>query len=154
MLIRLAWAFLFPLKPQRLMAKSKITIKKSDLSKLHKAIKKLEKDSDRRIRGYKASGFLIAATDFESAEADVPLEVKTIILHVAGDFDTDPETLKDKINLTVNLLYDEDEFSILAMRLDRLVKKHNKEEEVTDEEVNECKTVGDVLKMVNEKIAP
>lgn len=138
------------------MAKERITIKKSDLAKLHKAIKKLEKDaeSERRVKGFKASGFLIAATDIEAEEADVPLEVKTIILHVAGDFTTDPSTLKDGVKLDVNLLYDEDEYAILAMRLTKLVKKHNKQESVSTDEVTECANVGKVLEMVNEKINP
>lgn len=136
------------------MAKDRITIKKTDLARLHKAIKQLEKDSDRRVKGFKASGFLIAATDIEADEADVPLEVKTIILHVAGDFSTDPKTLKDGIKLDLNLLYDEDEFAILAMRLTKLVRKYNRAESVTTDEVTACANVGKVLEMVNEKINP
>ncbi len=133
--------------------KKKILIKPADFKKVHAKLKKLEsKDPSLKINGLALSHFLLANTSFDD-KADPPeIRTKRIILQIAGDFSTKPEDLKDNIKLGINLLFGDDEYTLLQMRLNALVKEYKPTASVSDDETNDCVTVGDCTKLVKSKI--
>ncbi len=56
-----------------------------------------------------------------------------------------------KKSLTDNLDYTDEHIDSLQMEMDRYVKTIKPEEKVTDAEIGDCDTVGDVLDLIEEK---
>lgn len=133
--------------------KRKITIKPADYKKVHATLKKLElKDASLKINGLPLSHFLLANTSFDD-HADLPeIRTKRIILQIAGDASSKPEDLKDNIKLRINLLFGDDEYSLLQTRLNSLVKEYKAAAGVSENETDDCTTVGDCTTLVNAKI--
>lgn len=133
--------------------KRKLTIKPTDFKKVHSKLKKLEaKDKSLKINGIALSHFLLANTSFDD-QSDLPeIRTKRIILQIAGDYSSKPEDLKDNIKLRINLLFGDDEFSLLQMRLNSLVKEYKPTASISDDETSDCTTVGDCTKLVKAKI--
>lgn len=135
------------------MKKIKLQLKISDFNKVHSKLKKLEsKDKSLKINGIPISSFLTANSNIEDKADSPEIRTKRIILHIAGDYSSRPEDLKDNIKLKINLLYGDDEYSLLQIRLNSLVKEYKKTARVTNDETNNCSSVGDCTKLVNSKI--
>ncbi len=133
--------------------KNNLKFKISDFKKVHSALKKFEiKDSSLKIKGFPISSFLIANSIIDDGNDSPGIRIKRIILHIAGDFTSKPEELNETIKLKINLLYSDDEYSLLQIRLDSLVKEYKNTASVTEDETNGCITVGDCTKLVNSKI--
>jgi hypothetical protein len=135
------------------MEKINLHLKISDFIKVHSKLKKLEsKDQSMKINGIPISSFLTANSSFGD-NADPPeIRTKRIILQIAGDFSSKPEDLNDNIKLKINLLYGNDEYSLLQIRLNSLVKEYKKTASMTNDETNNCSSVGDCTRLVNSKI--
>lgn len=135
--------------------KKKITLKTADFKKVYTQLKKLESKGDIfKINGLSLSGFLIASATFDDHDDTPEIRTKRIILQIAGNSSVKPENLPDHIKLGLNLLYGDNEYSLLQMRLNALVKTYNTKESVSDNETSDCVTVGDCTVLVNSKINP
>lgn len=135
------------------MKTRKLKFKVSDFKKVHSALKKLEaSDKKVKINGLSISDFLIANLSIDD-ETDSPvIRTKRIILQIAGDYSSNPAELNDNIKLTLNLFYSDNEYSLLQMRLNSLVKEYKKTANITDDETIDCATVGDCTELVISKI--
>jgi hypothetical protein len=132
--------------------KNNVNFKISDFKKLHMTLQKLEQtDPKLKIMGLSISNFLIAKLGIEDESDSREIRTKRIILQIAGDFTSKAEELEDDLKLKINLLYSDNEYSLLHMRLNRLVKEYKNTVKVTEDEVNDCTTVGDCTKLVNSK---
>ncbi|MBL0183748.1 MAG: hypothetical protein IPP96_16265 [Chitinophagaceae bacterium] len=135
------------------MAKHRISLKPGDFKKLHAKLKKLEvADPSLKIGNTLPSNFLIANAVADDQTDTPEIRTKRIILHIAGNFTTKPETMGDEIDLTINLLYRSDEYTLLQMRLDALVKEFKASASISSSEATGCSTVGDCTALVDEKI--
>ena len=80
-------------------------------------------------------------------------QVIRIILDVAGKYDIPTSTLGiKKKKLTTNLDYTDDLLDSLQIELDKYVKSIKPDSEITDEELGDCETVGDVLDLFEEEL--
>ena len=138
------------------MKKSTLSIKTSQFAKVHAKLKKFDTENKAlKIGNMSLSNFLVANMDSQD-DAGESKEVRTkrIILHIAGDFSRDPQTLQNSIQLKSNLGYGDDEYSLLQIRLDKLVKESNKTAGTSPAEINNCAKVGDCVSLVNAKTSP
>lgn len=135
------------------MSKRKLNFRASDIKRMHSKLKKMEKkDPSFKINGLPVSSFLIANLRADDAVDTPEIRTKRIILQIAGDFSTKPIDLKDNVKLKINLLYGDDEYSLLQMRLNSLVKEYKAGASVSDDEAGDCVTVGDCTELVDSKI--
>ncbi|GAB2838716.1 hypothetical protein [Ferruginibacter profundus] len=135
------------------MAKHRITLKPGDFKKLHSKLKKMEaSDPSLKIGNQLLSDFLIANSLADDKTDTAAIRTKRIILHIAGNFTTKPETLNDNIDLVQNLLYGDDEYTLLQMRLDILVKEFKSSASISSSEAGDCSTVGHCTALVDSKI--
>ena len=76
-----------------------------------------------------------------------------IVLDVAGKYSvpTNAPAIKGK-KLTTNLDYTDDLLDSLQIELDKYVKSINPNSAITDAELEDCETVGDVLDLVEKKL--
>lgn len=135
------------------MAKHSITLKAGDFKKLLLKLKKMEAaDPSLKIGNTLMSHLLIGNTLTDDKKDTPEIRTKRIILHIAGNFTTKPETMGDEIDLTINLLYGSDEYTLLQMRLDVLVKEFKASASINSSEAGGCSTVGDCTALVDSKI--
>lgn len=136
------------------MKKFKVEISWQDYQKLHAKIKELETaGKTAKIGKRKISDFFLARTTFTDAGESIDIRVKRIILIIAGDTTSEPSTLGDTLSLKLNLQFLSNEFSLLQIRLDRLVKEFKSTAKVSNSEASNCKTVKDCIDLVNKKIS-
>lgn len=135
------------------MAKN-ISMKTSDFKKLLKKLKGLEEmNPSAKIGKFATSKFMIAAANPDDIADSPEIRTKRIILQIAGDFDTNPATLSNSLSLKLNLQYGDDEYSVLQMRLNKLVKSIKASASIDDDETGDCKIVKDCVTLVNDKIS-
>lgn len=79
--------------------------------------------------------------------------VKRIILAIAGDDATDPDTLRESLNLRNNLHYGDNEYTLLQIRLNDYVQSKNKDASITADDAGGCDSVGDCIALVEGKIS-
>jgi|GEM_PF-5597379 len=79
--------------------------------------------------------------------------VKRMILQIAGDFSTEPGSLRESLSLRDNLQYKDNEYSLLQIRLNSYVKTQRKDSLISAEEVNGCNKVGDCIDLVEGKLS-
>jgi hypothetical protein len=135
------------------MKKTIVTIQAKKLAQVYSKLKKLEsKHATLKIGKMPLSHFLIAHSEFEN---DLPeskeLKTNRIILYIAGQFNTDPASLKPATRLKQNLGYQADEYSLLQIKLDKLVKQYKPTARISSGEANNCDTVGDCQDLVVKK---
>lgn len=134
--------------------KKKLTINPSDFKKIHTQLQKMEaKNKALKINGLSLSNFFIANVSFDDFYDSPEIRTKRIILQIAGNSSIKPENLPNDIELATNLLYGENEFSLLQMRLNNLVKSINSSKSISQNETDKCETVGDCVQLVNTKIS-
>jgi hypothetical protein len=133
--------------------RKKAVIKSTDLKKIHAKLKRFEADNGSlRIAGMSLSHFLIAKVSFDDQDDEPEIRTKRIILHIIGDYSSKPEDLPDNTNLVDNLLYGDDEYSLLQIRLNLLIKEYDPTSGVSDQDVISCETVGECTTLVDSKI--
>jgi hypothetical protein len=133
-----------------MMNKYKISIDNQSYKKLQKKLSKY----NIKIGEISIRNFLIANTVIEDSNNALPLRVKRIILHVAGDLEGKIEELENGSRLDSGLLYRRNEYMLLRRHLDRLVKEYNKDLKVSAAEAEACQTVSDCMDMVCLKVYP
>lgn len=126
------------------MAKRYIKFRADHFKKIRLLLK--ETGNNKLYREMMGSAFL------EDESSNIVTKTKKIILYIAGDFTSDPGELQNEIDLKDELNYQDDEYSILQMRLNKLVKEYNDDESIDEDETNECDTVGDCVKLVQSKV--
>lgn len=89
-------------------------------------------------------------TKFDIVDNTIDLKVKRRILNVKGNYSTDPSEVLDELDLKANLLYNANDFTLLARKLNELITDGSKK--ITDAEMKKCKTVKDCIVLVNSKI--
>jgi hypothetical protein len=135
------------------MAKHKIKLSASAFKKLHAKLKKIElANPNHTIEGWSLSSFLLANTAVDDKNDPPAIRTKRIVLQIAGDFSTNPANLDNRVRLARDLLYGADEYSLLQMRLDALVKEYKSSASVSESEANDCVKVGDCVNLVDSKI--
>lgn len=135
------------------MAKYRITLKPGHFKMLYLKLKKIEAaDPSLKIGNASLTDFLIVNSLSDDQKDSPEIRTKRIILHIAGNFTTNPATLKDGIDLVQNLLYGSDEYTLLQMRLDTLVKEYKASASISSSEAGNCSTVGDCTQLVDSKI--
>jgi hypothetical protein len=133
-----------------MMNKYKISIDHLSYKKLQKKLSKY----NIKIGEISIRNFLIANSVIEDSNNALPLRVKRIILHVAGDLEGKIEELENERQLDSGLLYRRNEYMLLRRHLDRLVKEYHKDLKVTAAETEACQTVLDCVDMVCLKVYP
>lgn len=126
------------------MAKRYIKFRAHHFKKIRLLLK--ETGNNKLYREMMGSAFL------EDESSNIVTKTKKIILYIAGDFTSDPEELQNEIDLKDELNYQDDEYSILQMRLNKLVKEYNDDESIDEDETNDCDTVGHCVKLVQSKV--
>lgn len=126
------------------MAKRYIKFRADHFKKIRLLLK--ETGNNKLYREMMGSAFL------EDESSNIVTKTKKIILYIAGDFTSDPGELQNEIDFKDELNYQDDEYSILQMRLNKLVKEYNDDESIDEDETNECDTVGDCVKLVQSKV--
>jgi hypothetical protein len=135
------------------MAKNFISISRTRFAKLHTRLKKLEQgDNVPKIGSMRLSAFLVADAALADDKNDPkPIRTKRIILLIAGDFTTKPENLNGSLKLKTNLGYQADEYVLLQIRLNKLVKEYVPAASVSSKEATDCEKVSDCVTLVNKK---
>jgi hypothetical protein len=138
------------------MRKSSISINPSKFAKIHATIKKFEKENKAiKIGKMSLSNFLVANTDILTPVTEnIETRTKRIILQIAGNYSKDPQKLQNSVQLRGDLGYGDDEYYLLQIRLDKLVKEYNKTAGINSTEANDCEKVGDCVSLVISKTSP
>jgi len=135
------------------MAKQQMLLNVSDYKRLRKLLKSNPETAEKmKIGRNSIKQFLIAAVTHDDQSDPASTRVKRIILEIAGDFNTDPSSLQNSLDLAKNLMYGDDEYSLLQIRLNKLVKEYKKTASVSEDEAANCSTVGDCVSLVDGKI--
>jgi hypothetical protein len=140
---------LYHIQQTKAMDKHNIRIPASSYKKLYKKLMKY----GIKIGGMSVRNFLVAHSIVEDTGNPPDIRTKRIILHIAGDFDSEPAELLNWVNIETNLLFSFNEYSLLLKRLNHLVKEYDKSARISAKEVQACKTVSDCLDLVTSKIA-
>jgi hypothetical protein len=96
----------------------------------------------------------LCAIQTNDAEESLKNRVKTILLHLAGDFETHSEDLSDKLSLKTNLLFKETQYKLLFLKLNALLQHyHNQpEKRISIKEIIDCQTVMDCFTLIEKTI--
>lgn len=136
------------------MAKKQMLLNVTDYKRIRQLLKKNAVVAKAmKIGGNSITSFLVAAITHDDKSDTPEIRTKRIILEIAGDFSTDPATLQNALDLAKNLIYGDDEYSLLQIRLNRLVKEYKRTASVSEDEATNCSTVGDCVTLVNDKIS-
>jgi hypothetical protein len=128
--------------------KYKIKIDSVSYKKLQKKLQKY----NIKIGGISLSNFLIANSVNDDSSDSPGIRVKRIILHIAGDFDRQPQDMESESHLELDFLFGHHQYLLLRRKLDHLVKEYNKESKISANEAYLCHTVGDCVDLVHSKI--
>lgn len=133
--------------------KKKITLDQAAFAKIISTLKTFEKKKKPITIGRKSLPKFLATTVETGDDASDPKYVRTKrrILYIAGDYSSSPYTLAGTLDLKANLGYGTDEYSLLQLRLDELVKEYLATANVSKKEANDCKKVSDCVTLVNSK---
>ncbi|MGH2666514.1 hypothetical protein [Flavobacterium sp.] len=121
----------------------------SNEKKYNKEVKLLQEENHKEVRKL-MSKYLTTLSHFDTAEGDISFKVKRVILNVKGNYSTDPNQLMELLNLKKNLLYNANDYIMLAIKLNEFIV--SPDSKITMAEMNKCKTVGDCIALVNKKI--
>lgn len=130
-----------------------VGISQTKFSKLHAKLKAFEKKNGPiKIGNSSISNFLLEHSEFEEdLEEPIQIRTKRIILRIAGDYTTSPNDLKGTDKLKSNWGYGDDEYALLQIRLNKLVKEYKDSASISKTEANDCEKVSDCIKLVNDK---
>lgn len=126
-----------------------LIIEAADLQKIIKQLQILEQQFElNTIEGLPPSLFLRSAIQpYEQAES-IKSRVKTIILHIACDFRTQASQLSEKLDLKTHLLFSKEQYTLLFLKMNELVREQDPELRISIKEIRECRTVGDCVHLV------
>jgi hypothetical protein len=128
-----------------------LIIQGTDFQKIIKQLQIAEeKHQLSKIEGLLPSQFLFLATQPNNESESNTNKVKTILLHLAGDYHTPAEKLSEKINLKTHLLFQETHYNILYLKLHSLLQNYQPEKKVSIKEIKDCQHVADCLALLEE----
>lgn len=126
-----------------------LTIQATDLLKIIKQLQLLEeKQSQYTIEGMPPSQFLQYAIQPNNHSESAKNRVKTILLHLAGDYETPPEKLSEKLDLKTHLLFEEAQYTLLYLKMDALIKSYQPEKKISIKEIKNCHMVSDCMTFI------
>ena len=126
-----------------------LTIQAIALKKMIKQLQLVEQKQELfTIDGLLPSQFLLCAIQTNEEEKSLKNRVKTILLHLAGDFETQSEDLSDKLHLKTNLLFKETQYKLLFLKLNALLQHYQPEKRISIKEIEDCQTVMDCFILI------
>jgi hypothetical protein len=130
-----------------------LTIQATDLKKMMYQLQLLEqKQSLFKIEGWLPSQFLLLATQPNNQNESPKNRVKTILLHLAGDYETAAVKLSDKLDLKTHLLFGETQYTLLHLKMDALIKSYQPEKTISLKEIKNCHTVADCMTFIEKQL--
>jgi hypothetical protein len=130
-----------------------LTIQATDLQKIIKQLQIVEEKHDLlTIDGLLPSQFLLFAIQPENHKESPKNRVKTILLQLAGDFQTKGADLSDKLDLRTHLLFAEAQYALLFLKLNALLQQYNPEKKISIKEIESCQTVVDCVGLVERNV--
>ncbi len=117
--------------------------------KYNKEIRLLQEEYNKEVRKI-MSKQLTTLSFFDLKDANIDTKVKRAILNVKGNYSSDPSELPNSMNLKANLLYNSNEYIMLAIKLNELIP--DKTKRITMAEMSNCKTVSDCIILVTKKL--
>lgn len=130
-----------------------LTIQATDLQKIIKQLQILEeKQSLFTIEGLLPSQFLRYAIQPINHAENPKNRVKTILLHLADDYQTQAEQLSEKLHLKTHLLFTETQYNILYRKLNTLLQHYQPERKISIKEIKDCQTVADCVTLVEKNL--
>lgn len=126
-----------------------LTIQPTDLQKIIKQLQLVEEKHELlTIEGLLPSQYLFFAIQPENHTESPKNRVKTILLYLAGDYQTHGQQLSDKLDLKTHLLFAEGQYTLLFLKLNALLKQYQPERTITRKEINDCQIVADCVTLV------
>jgi hypothetical protein len=130
-----------------------LTIQANDLQKIIRQLQLVEEKHDLlTIEGLLPSQFLFLAIQPENHTESPKNRVKTILLHLAGDYQTHGHQLSDKLHLKTHLLFTEVQYKLLFLKLNALLQHYHPEKKITIKEIKDCQTVADCVGLVEQNV--
>ena len=130
-----------------------LTIQPNDLQKMIKQLQAAEQKQELfTIEGLLPSQFLVCAIQPNNHAESPKNRVKTILLHLAGDYQTHAAQLSDKLHLKTHLLFNEGQYKLLFLKLNTLLQQYQPEKKISSKEVKDCQTVADCVMLVEGKM--
>ena len=130
-----------------------LTIQATDLQKIIKQLQILEQNQEpNTIEGLLPSQFLLCAIQPNNEKESPKNRVKTILLHLAGDYQTHSAELSDKLHLKTHLLFKETQYKLLFLKLNALLQHYQPEKKINIKEIKDCQTVADCVTLVERNI--
>ncbi|WP_309640701.1 hypothetical protein [Flavobacterium sp.] len=130
-----------------------LTIQATDLQKMIKQLQLVEEKQNLfTIEGLLPSQFLRYAVQPNNEKENPKKRVKTILLHLTGDYQTLGEQLSDKLDLKTHLLFTESQYTLLYLKLNALLKHYQPEKKISIEEIKDCQSVADCVILFEKKI--
>lgn len=130
-----------------------LTISATDVCKIIKQLQLLEEKYDSfTIDGLSLSAFIQLAIQPNKEKESPRNRVKTILLHLAGDFETNACQLSDQLHLKTHLLFKEAQYKLLFLKLNALLQAYQPEKKISIKEIKDCVTVADCVALVERNI--
>lgn len=89
---------------------------------------------------------------FARLQTPVDIQVKWQIIISGGIVGARPETLDDNLDLTDDLMFDDNKYNFLCIGLKQIVFRQNPTVTLACTDVSNAATVGDCVKLVNNSI--
>ena len=130
-----------------------LTIQPNDLQKMIKQLQLVEQQHDlSTIDGLLPSQFLTCAIQPNNEKESPRHRVKTILLHLAGDYQTHSGALSEKLQLKTHLLFKEAQYKLLFLKLNALLQDYHPEKKISIKEIKDCQTVADCVTLIEKNI--
>lgn len=107
-----------------------------------------EKHQLSQIDGLLPSQFLFFVTQPNNDSETTTNKVKTILLHLAGDYHTPAAQLSERLELKTHLLFKETHYNLLYLKLHALLQHHQPEKKLSIKEIKDCQSVADCLALI------
>lgn len=130
-----------------------LSIHPTDLQKMIKQLRAVEEKQELfTIEGLLPSQFLFIAIQPDNHHESPQNRVKTMLLHLAGDYQTPSAELSDKLNLKTHLLFTDAQYKLLFLKLNTLLQHYQPEKKITMKEIKECQSVADCVGLVERNL--
>jgi hypothetical protein len=130
-----------------------LTIQPTDLQKIIKQLQILEQNQElNTIEGLLPSQFLRYAIQPINHAESPKNRVKTILLHLADDYQTHAAQLSDKLHLKTHLLFTEVQYKLLFLKLNALLQHYQPEGKISIKEIKDCQVVYDCVTLVERNL--
>lgn len=126
-----------------------LIIQGNDFQKIIKQLQIAEeKHQLSQIDGLLPSQFLFFVTQPNNDSESITNKVKTMLLHLAGDYRTPAAQLSEKLDLKTHLLFKETHYNLLYLKLQALLQNYKPENKISIKEIKDCQSVADCLALL------